>query len=86
MFISVSSASLSLNVAPGQVNPSDTTLNLQAAIKNLATNAVFYFTIPYSLDVLFTAAPIPDVQVYAQAWKGFEESLEVSQVVNGKTL
>ena len=76
-------SSLPLTVNPAQVNPADSSLNLQVAMKNLSTNAVFYFGIPYTIDILFVPAPIPDVQSYVQLWKGFDESLEVSVLVNG---
>lgn len=66
------------------MNPADTTLNLQAAIKNLATNSVFYFVVAISsLDVLLVSSAVPDVQTYVQLWKGFDDSLEVSSIVNG---
>lgn len=84
-FYSVTSASLPLMVNPAQVNPADSSLNLQVAMKNLSSNAVFYFGIPYTIDILFVEASIPDVQSYVQLWKGFDESLEVSALVNGKS-
>jgi AP-1 complex subunit beta-1 len=53
------SVSLPMTFSPTHVNASDAMaagpLQLQAAIKNLATNAVFYFVIPYTLDIAFTA-------------------------------
>jgi hypothetical protein len=56
---------------------------IQAAIKNLATNAVFYFAIPVSMEAVFTAGGAMDVNSLAAAWKSIEESNEVSAVVNG---
>jgi AP-1 complex subunit beta-1 len=79
---SVSSYSLALHVNPQMVNPQDSTLNVQAAVKNVATNAVFYFVIPVAMEVLFRNSGAPDVQSFAGAWKAFDESLEVSLVVN----
>lgn len=64
------------------VNAQDTTLKLQAAIKNTATNQVFYFTIPILMEYLMTATPAMDVQALVAAWKSIDDSLEVSQVVN----
>lgn len=72
--------SLSLTLNPQMVNPQDATLNLQSAVKNVTTGAVFYFIIPVSLEVLFKTVPV-DVQSYAAAWKAFDESLEVSVVI-----
>ena len=74
------SFSLPLILNPQMVNPQDATLNLQSAVKNVTTGAVFYFIIPVSLEVLFKTVPV-DVQSFAAAWKAFDESLEVSVVI-----
>jgi hypothetical protein len=75
---------LALAVTPQMVNPQDASLNLQAAIKNLATNAVLYFVIPVALDALFVHNPVVlDLPGLAAAWKSIEESQEVSVIVNG---
>mmetsp|Transcript_2637 Transcript_2637/g.3600 ORF Transcript_2637/g.3600 Transcript_2637/m.3600 type:complete len:910 (+) Transcript_2637:40-2769(+) len=74
------SFSLPLTLAPQMVNPQDTSLNIQSAVKNVATNAVFYFIIPVAMEVLFKATPM-DVQSFAAAWKAFDESAEVAVVV-----
>eukprot|EP01035_Chromulina_nebulosa_P018467 gene18467-24177_t len=79
---SVVSTVIPLNVSPNQVNPQDVSTNLQTAIKNLTTNSVFYFVIPYTVDALFTAVPTIDVQAFVQAWKTIDDSSEVSALVN----
>lgn len=78
---SVTTASLALTATPQLLNAADTSLSLQAAIKNLATNAVFYFAIPIAMECLFQNVPM-EVSALAGAWKSIDESLEVSQVVN----
>ncbi len=65
-------------------NPADVSGGIQAAIKNLASNNVFYFNIPVSLEVVFAAGAAMEVGALAAAWKGIEESLEVSTLVNGE--
>ena len=77
-------AVVGLAVNPQFVNAADTSLSLQVAMKNMATGAVFYFAIPIALDTLLTTNDLfMDVAALAAAWKGMDESLEVSQVVNG---
>ena len=79
---SVASASLNLIINPDMVNQ-DVNLNVQAAVKNLASNSVFYFVIPVSMDVLFSSVSM-DVQKFVGAWKGMAESHDSSVVVNGR--
>jgi hypothetical protein len=81
---SVCEVVLPLSVNPQFVNAQETSLSLQAAIKNLATNSVFYFAIPISLECLFAGGAGMELNSFVAAWKGIEESLEVSAVVNGK--
>lgn len=78
---SVSPFSLGLTLNPQMVNAQDTSLSVQAAIKNLATNAVFYFVIPVDLDALFQSGASLDVNSYASTWKSLDESSEVSIVI-----
>ncbi len=67
------------------VNAQDATLNVQAAIKNLASNTVFYFVIPVALDCLYVAAEAPmEVAKLVRDWKGMDESSEAAVVVNGQ--
>lgn len=66
------------------VNPTEPSLLIQAAIKNMNTNAVFYFTIPVSLEAIMVPSAGMDVQALVAAWKSIDDSLEVSAVVNGK--
>lgn len=79
---SMATTSLALSVTPQMYNPQDTTGAVQAAIKNMATNAVFYFSVPIAMECCFTASPAMDVQSLVGAWKGMDESMEVSALVN----
>lgn len=83
IFFSVVSSSLALTVNPQMVNPQNPSLGIQAAVKNTATNAVFYFVIPVALSELFAADFSMEVQAYVAAWKGINESLDAAAVVNG---
>ena len=74
---------LGLSCSPQMVNPSETSLNVQAAVKNTVTNAVFFFSIPISMEVLMVPGIVMEVQALAAAWRSIDDSQEVSQVVNG---
>ena len=50
---SMSSTTFALTVNPTMINPQDTTAVVQAAIKNMTTNEVFYFTIPVAIEAVF---------------------------------
>lgn len=65
-------------------NPQDTTLQVQAAIKNLANNTVFYFVIPIDFEVLLQQSPAPDVNSFAGQWKSLDENSEASVVIKGE--
>jgi hypothetical protein len=82
LFFSSATASLVLVATPQMYNPADTSGGIQAAIKNLASNNVFYFNIPISMEVVFTPGPAMDVQALANGWKSIEESQEASVLVN----
>ena len=86
IIFSSATASLGLVATPQMHNPADVSGGIQAAIKNLASNNVFYFNIPVSLEVVFAAGASMEVGALAAAWKGIEESLEVSTLVNGEFL
>jgi hypothetical protein len=64
------------------VNPSETNLVVQAAVKNTATNTVFFFNIPVALETLMVPGIVMEVQALAAAWRSIDETQEVSQVVN----
>ena len=81
--LSYANVTLVVTCTPPMLNPSEFSLNLQVAVKNIATNAVFYFGIPVSMEALFTPNATMDVNTLASTWKGLDESLEVSQIVNG---
>jgi len=79
---SSTSASVGLVATPQMYNPQDTTGNIQAAIKNTATNHVFYFSIPISMEVAFASGAGMEVQALVTAWKGIDDSMDVSSLVN----
>jgi len=79
---SVASVSFEVNCTPGMVNAAECTLNLQTAIKNGATNQVFYFVLPVSLEALFVQSPPMEISALVAAWKAIDASLEVSVLVN----
>ena len=83
---STASASLALTATPQMYNPQDTSGVIQAAIKNLVSNTVFYFSIPLTMDVVFAAGAGMEVTALVAAWKGFDESTEVSVLLNGREL
>lgn len=65
------------------VNPQDQVIQIQAAVKNIATNAVFYFVIPLDFQALLAADSAIDVSGFASQWKAADESLEASMIVKG---
>lgn len=79
---SSSTATLVLNATPQMYNPQDSTGAIQAAIKNLASNTVFYFTIPVPMEAVFAPGAGMEVQALVAAWKAIEDSMEVSSLVN----
>ena len=52
-------------------------------MKNLQTNAVFYFLIPNNLQNLFVPSQPLDITNLVNTWKGYDDSLEVSVLANG---
>ena len=50
-------------------------LQLQTAIKNLATGGVFYFTIPINFEALFAASGQIDRGSFIGVWKSIDDSL-----------
>ena len=81
---SSASASVVVTCTPPMLNNTDVSLNLQVAMKNVSANSVFYFSIPVAMETLFTPNATMDVSALANAWKGMDENLEVSQIVNGE--
>eukprot|EP00607_Mallomonas_marina_P007561 CAMPEP_0182418690 /NCGR_PEP_ID=MMETSP1167-20130531/3057_1 /TAXON_ID=2988 /ORGANISM="Mallomonas Sp, Strain CCMP3275" /LENGTH=873 /DNA_ID=CAMNT_0024593001 /DNA_START=220 /DNA_END=2841 /DNA_ORIENTATION=+ len=79
---SVSSVSVPMTCTPQMVNPAEPSLQVQAAMKNVATGAVFYFTLPVALEAIMVPSAGMDVQALVNAWKSIEDALEVSIVVN----
>lgn len=77
-------ASIPLTMNPSFLNPQEATLNIQAAMKNLQTNSVFYFLIPNTLETLLVPSAPLDFNSFASSWKGLDNSLEVSVILKGK--
>ena len=50
---SMCSTTFALTINPAMINPQDTTAAVQAAIKNMATNEVFYFARPVAIEAVF---------------------------------
>ena len=48
----------------------------------MATNAVPYFAAPVDMSILFKPTQAMEVQALVAAWKGIDDSLEVSVVIN----
>lgn len=65
------------------INPQDGTTNIQAAIKNLSNNTVFYFAIPIDFEALIIPGFAIDVTSFVNNWKSLEESSEVSTLIKG---
>jgi len=76
------SAVLALTCTPQMLNPENPNLVLQVAVKNMATNAVLYFAAPVDMSILFKPTQAMEVQALVNAWKGIDDSLEVSVVIN----
>ena len=77
--------SVPLTTNPNFLNAQEPTLNLQAAMKNLHSNAVFYFLIPNTLDTLLIPSAPLEITSLVATWKSIEESQEVSALVSGKS-
>eukprot|EP00596_Hydrurales_sp_CCMP1899_P003477 CAMPEP_0119043190 /NCGR_PEP_ID=MMETSP1177-20130426/18853_1 /TAXON_ID=2985 /ORGANISM="Ochromonas sp, Strain CCMP1899" /LENGTH=850 /DNA_ID=CAMNT_0007010739 /DNA_START=57 /DNA_END=2608 /DNA_ORIENTATION=+ len=71
-----------LSVNPQMVDPQDATLQVKAAIKNMATGDVFYFAVPLSLEALFASKAPMEVTTLVAAWKEIDAREEVSEILN----
>jgi AP-1 complex subunit beta-1 len=79
--------SLMLSINPQLVNNQDGGQQIQAAMKNLATNSVFYFVVPVEFDIILSSdANGIDVNTFASQWKSSDESLESSVVIKGNQI
>jgi len=76
------SATLGLRATPDALSPSEPNLTVQAAIKNLATNDVCYFSFPVAIEALFVSTQAPDPTQFANMWKQLGDEMEVSIVLN----
>ena len=75
-------ASIPLTFSPQMMGTTDPS-PIQVAIKNMTTNAVFYFNVPILLEALFVSGGVPmEVQDLVSTWKSMDESSEVSMIVN----
>ncbi len=74
---------MQLMINSQHVNSQDGPLQLQAAMKNMSTNAVFYFVIPLDVSILLQDSPV-DVPTFASQWKSLDESYDVHKVVKGE--
>lgn len=80
---SVCSASLGLTINPAMINTVEApALAIQAAIKNLVSGSVFYFTIPIALDALFVSGTTMDISSFGNNWKSIDDSQEASTLLN----
>ena len=76
-------ATIPLTFSPQMLSQSEPSLSIQAAVKNMTTNAVFYFNIPITMEAIFVTGGAPmQVQDLVQSWKAMDESHEVSVIVN----
>lgn len=70
---------LPLTFAPSMVaSGAPPSLQLQTAVKNMASGHVFYFAIPYDLSVLFAASGQTDRAGFIPAWKAIDDANEVT--------
>jgi AP-1 complex subunit beta-1 len=75
-----------LFMSPPMMNPQDGTMNIQSAMKNTATNGVFYFVLPFKMEVLYkTGGYTGDVKSFGGKWQSAEYggANEVSDLVSG---
>ena len=80
---SICSVSLGLTINPAMINTTDApAMVIQAAIKNLVSGSVFYFTIPIALDALFISGASMDIGTYGNNWKSIDDSQEASTLLN----
>jgi AP-1 complex subunit beta-1 len=70
-----------LQINPQLINSADASGQIQAAVKNLANNTVFYFAFTVDFEALVAAVAAPDVTTFAGQWKSADESQEASVVI-----
>jgi len=81
------STSVPLNVTPSALAPPGASANpgVQAAMKNLTSGSVFYFTANFNLEALFGSNGAQGASEFISMWKGINESKEVNAVVNASS-
>ncbi len=84
IFYRVQHTSVPLGINPSFLNPQDTNLQLQVAMKNIQANNVFYFVVPLNLATLLVPTPPLEINNLVATWKSLDDSLGVSMILNGK--
>jgi len=76
------SSSLPMMCTPQMVAPGPPNTEIQAAIKNMTSGAVFYFRMALNLEAIFTADGQMDRQVFGTTWTSISGTGEISSMVN----
>lgn len=81
---STCSAVVPLFISPPMMNAQDATANIQSAIKNTATNGVFYFVLPFKMDAILKSGGFAgDVKSFGGKWQSADNSAhEVTALVD----
>mmetsp|Transcript_9414 Transcript_9414/g.27659 ORF Transcript_9414/g.27659 Transcript_9414/m.27659 type:complete len:889 (-) Transcript_9414:293-2959(-) len=72
---------LPITCAPQMVRRATPTLDIQAALKNMASNAVVYFTLKLDLSAIFAPRPM-DRDTFIATWKKIPDTAETSAMVD----
>lgn len=74
-------ATVELVASPGMVSPMTpgqaASPQVQIAIKNMATNHIFYFAVNFNLEALFTSDGTMDRSTFIDAWKNIDDKNEL---------
>jgi len=71
---SSASTVVSLKSHPASVNPADAAASVKVAIKNVATNGVFFFDMPLAMSAFLAPAGPMDTDAMVAAWKSVDDS------------
>jgi AP-1 complex subunit beta-1 len=71
---SSASTVVSLKSIPASVNAADAAASVKVAIKNVATNAVFFFDMPLAMSAFLAPAGPMDTNAMVAAWKSVDDS------------
>lgn len=80
---SVKTASVMVGLNPEMINSSESSAQIQMAMKNVSANLIFYFSLSVEFELLLVDDAVTDVNAYASAWKSMSETLESSVVLKG---